>query len=199
MLSSSIGRFRFFLYSVAISIAELIAVALCVAATMGFDGLVHSKPGPSREGLALASFVVMMAFVVVRTNITWRRRNDADLSKWLVVPYIVFVALFAVLQAATLLIYDFKTGNTNTGLGIFSIALFALWFRICFASPKGGPFDPDSFLTAEGFGEGPSGGFRHATTASVSAETSMISTPVTVSASGHSNASGIAFGKRGRS
>ena len=197
MLSSPIGRLRFFLYSVAISIAELIAVALCVAATMGFGGFVHSKPGPSREGLALASFVVMMAFVVVRTNITWRRRDDADLSKWLVVPYIVFVALFAVLQAATLLIYDFKTGNTNSGLSILSIALFALWFRICFASPKGRPFDPDAFLAAEGFGEGPSG--RHATTASVSAEPSMISTPVTVSARGHSNASGIAFGKRGRS
>jgi uncharacterized membrane protein YhaH (DUF805 family) len=199
MLSSPIGRLRFFLYSVAISIAELIAVALCVAATMGFDGFVHSKPGPSRESLALASFVVMMVFVVARTNITWRRRNDADLSKWLVVPYIVFVALFAVLQAATLLIYDFKTGNTNPGLGILSIALFALWFRICLASPKERPFDPDSFLTAEGFGDAPSGGFRHATTESVSAEPSTISTPVTVSARGHGNASGIAFGKRGRS
>ena len=87
MLSSPIGRLRFFLYSVAISIAELIAVALCVAATMGFDGFVHSKPGPSRESLALASFVVMMVFVVARTNITWRRRNDADLSKRLVVTY----------------------------------------------------------------------------------------------------------------
>jgi len=199
MLSSPIGRLRFFLYSVAISIAELIAVGLCVAATMGFDGFVHSKPGPSRENLALANFVVMMVFVVARTNITWRRRNDADLSKWLVVPYIVFVALFAALQAATLLIYDFKTGNTNIGLGILSIALFAWWFRICFASPKGRPFDPDSFLTAEGFGEAPSGRLRHATTASVSAGTSMISTPATVSARGHGNASGLAFGKRGRS
>ncbi len=198
MLSSPIGRLRFFLYSVAISIAELIAVALCIAATMGFDGFVHSKPGPSRESLALASFVVMMVFVVARANITWRRRNDADLSKLLVVPYIVFVALFAPLQAATLLIYDFKTGNTNSGLGILSIALFAGWFRICLASPKGRPFDPGSLLTAEGFGEAPSGSFRHATTASVSAGTSMISTPSTVSARGHGNASGIAFGKRGR-
>jgi uncharacterized membrane protein YhaH (DUF805 family) len=199
MLSSPIGRLRFFLYSVAISIAELIAVALCVSETMGFDGFVHSKPGPSRENLALASFVVMMVFVVARTNITWRRRNDADLSKWLVVPYIAFLALLAVLQAATLLIYDFKTGNTNIGLGILSIALFALWFRICLASPKGRPFDPDSFLVAEGFGEAPSGRFRHATTASVSAERSLISTPLAVSARGHGNASGIAFGKRGRS
>ena len=197
MLSSPIGRLRFFLYSVAISIAELIAVALCIVATTGFNGFVRSKPGPPREGLALASFVVMMVFVVARANITWRRRDDADLSKWLVVPYIVFLALLAALQAATLLIYDFKTGNTNIGLGILSIALFALWFRICFASPKERPFDPDSFLTAEGFGE--DGRFRLATTASVSAGTSMISTPVTVSVRGHSNAGGIAFGKRGRS
>ena len=200
MLSSPIGRLQFFLYSVAILIAELIAVALCVAGTMGFDGFVHSKPGPSRESLALASFVVMMVFAVARMIITWRRRDDADdLSKWLVVPYMVFVALFAVLQAATLLIYDFKTGNTNIGLGILSIALFAWWFRICFASPKGRPFDPDSFLTAEGFGEASSGRLRHATTASVSAGTSIMSTPATVSARGHGNASGIAFGKRGRS
>jgi len=39
----------------------------------------------------------MMVFAVARMNITWRRRHDADLSKWLVVPYMVFVALFAVL------------------------------------------------------------------------------------------------------
>ena len=198
MRSSPIGLLRFFLYSAAISITEMIAVALCIAATTGFDGLFRSKPGPPREGLALASFVVMMAFVVLRTNVTWRRRADADLSKWLVVPYIFFVALFAALQAAELWIYDFKTGS-HTGIGTLSIALFGLWFRICLASPKGGPFDPDAFLAAEGFGQGPSGSFRHATTASVSAKTSMISTPVTVSARGPSNASGIAFGKRGRS
>jgi hypothetical protein len=199
MLSSPIGRLQFFLYSVAISIAELIAVALCVAATMSFDGFIHSKPGPPRENLALASFVVMMVFVVASTNITWRRRNDANLSKWLVVPYIVFVGLFAVLQAATLLIYDFNTGNTNTGLSSLSIALFAWWFRIGFASPKGRPFDPDSFLTAQGFGEAPSGSFRQATTASVSARPSMRSMPAPVSARRHGNASAVAFGKRGRS
>ncbi len=160
MLSSPIGRLRFFLYSVAISIAELIAVAFCVAATMGFGGFVHSKPGPSREGLALASFVVMMMFVVARTNITWRRGYDADLSKWLVVPYIVFLALLAGLQATTLLIYDFKTGNTNIGLGIFSTALFALWIRICVASSKERLFDPDSFYSGAGLRAAPSGGFR---------------------------------------
>jgi uncharacterized membrane protein YhaH (DUF805 family) len=199
MSSSSIGRLRFFLYSVAISIAELIAVGVCVAATMGFAGLANSKPGPSRESLALASFLVMMVFFLARANITWRRGNDADLSKWLVLPYIVSLALFAVLQAATLLIYDFKTGNTNMGLGILSTALFAWWFRICLAIPRERLFDPDSFLTAEGFGEPPSGAFGHATAASVSAGPSMRSTPVTLGARGHGNAGGITFGKRRRS
>jgi hypothetical protein len=166
---------------------------------MGFDGFIHSNPGPSREGLALASLVVMMVFAVARMNITWRRGHDADLSKWLVVPYMVFLALFAALQAATLLTYDFKTGNTNIGLNILSIALFGIWCRICFAGSKERHFDPDSFLTAEGFGGGPSGSFRLPTTASVSAAASMTSMPVSVGAHGHSNASGIAFGKRGRS
>ena len=198
MLSSPIGRLQFFLYSVAISIAELIVVGLCVAATTGLDGLAHSKPGPSREGLALATFVVMMVFAAARANITWRRRNDADLSKWLVVPYIVCLVLFAGLQAATLLIYDFKTGNDNLGLGILSIALFALWFRICLAAPNGRSFDPDSFLAAEGYGEAPSGGLSHATAASVSAGTSMRSMPAPVSLRGHGNAGAVAFGKRGR-
>ena len=199
MFSSPIGRLRFFLYSVAISIAEVIAVAFCVAATMGFDGFVHSKPGPSRAGLALVSFVVMMVFAVARINITWRRRQDADLSNWLVVPYIVCLPLFAMLQAATLLVYDVSIGRTNIGFNILSIALVALWFRICLASSKGRPFDPDSFLTAEGLGGGASGSFGLPATASVSAEASMIPTPVSVSARGHSNASGITFGKRGRS
>jgi len=196
MLLSPIGRLRFFLYSVAIAIAELVAVALCFAGTMGFEGFAHSKPGPAREGLALTCFVVLMVFVVARTNITWRRRNDADLSKWLVVPYLVCVALYAALQAATLLVYDVETGNTNVGLGLLTIALFGVWFRICFASSKGRPFDPDSFLAAEGFGVPPSGRFRQATPASVSARPSMISTPVAVG--GRGNANGIAFGKRGR-
>jgi hypothetical protein len=196
---SPIGRLRFFLYSVAISIAEAIAVASCVAATMGFDGFLRSKPGPSREGLALASFVVMMVFAVVRMNITWRRGYDAALSKWWVVPYMVSLVLFAVLQAATLLVYDFKTGNTNIGLNILSIGLIAWWWRICLASSKERPFDPDSFLAAEGFGGGPSGRFGLPATTSVSAKTPIVSMPVSAGARQHGSAGGIAFGKRGRS
>jgi len=138
-------------------------------------------------------------FAVARVNITWRRGQDADLSKWLVVPYMISLPLFAALQAATLLVYDFKTGNTNIGLNLLSIALFALWCRICFASSKERTFDPDSFLIAEGLGGGSGGRFGLPATAGVSAQASMMSTPVNVSARGHGNAGGIGFGKRGRS
>ncbi len=198
MSSSPIGRLRFFLYSVAISLAELIAIALCIATTMGFDGFIRSKPGPSREGLALASFVVMMVFAIARMNITWRRGHDADLSKWLVVPYMVLLASFAVLQAAMLLIYDFKAGNTNIGFNILSTALFVLWCLICFAKSKPRSFDPDAFLAAEGYGRDPTRTFTPPTTASVLTTASMVSTPASLTAGGHSNASGIVFGKRAR-
>ncbi len=198
LFSSPIGRLRFFLYSAAISIAEQIAVAMCIGATMGFGGFVHSQPGRGREGLALAAFVVLMLFVVARTNITWRRKNDAQLSNWLVVPYLVFVTLFAMMQAATLLVYDLGNGSSNSGLGFFGFTLFALWFRICIAPSKGRPADLDPAMIEEVFGEGASDRFRHATPARVSAEPSMISTPVTVSALGPGTAGPIVFGKRGR-
>src|ERR1700761_3378241 len=189
MLSSRVGRLQFFLYSAAISIAELIAIVLCIVATMGFDGLVRSKPGPSRESLALASFAVMTVFAIARMNIAWRRGQDADLSKWkLIVPYIVAVELFAVLQAAILLVYDFETGTTNSGLNMLSIVLIALWWRICLASPKATPFDPDAFLATEGYGGSPGGTSTPPAAASVSARASIVSAPVNLSAGGHSNA-----------
>jgi hypothetical protein len=140
----------------------------------------------------------MTVFAIARMNIAWRRGQDADLSKWkLVVPYIVAVELFAVLQAAILLVYDFETGTTNSGLNTLSIVLIALWWRICLASPKATPFDPDAFLIGEGFGGRPGGASRPLTTTRVSAEASMITAPVNLSARGHSNAAGVVFGKRG--
>ncbi len=202
MLSSRVGRLQFFLYSVAIWIAEAIAVVLCIVVTMGFAKLVHSKPGPPREGLVFASFGVMMVFAIARMNIAWRRGYDADLSKWkLLVPYAVGVVLLALLQALTLFVYDFNTGNTNTGntnvgFNIFSIALFAMWWRICLASSKPTTFDPDAFLIAEGYGGSPGGTPRPPATARVSPAVSMTPAPVNYSARGHSNAAGVVFGKR---
>ena len=199
MFSSPIGRLRFFLYSVAIFIVEAAAMVVCIAATTGFDGLVHSRPGPSREGLALVTLVVAMLFVAVRTNITWRRKKDADLSKWLIVPYLVFLALFAVLQAGVLWTHDFNAGSSSGDrFGLLSIALFGLWFRICLASPVKQTFDPDAFLAAEGYGAPPSGRFRPAAAPNVPAGPSMRSAPATVSARGHGNASHTGFGKRVR-
>jgi len=198
MLSSRVGRLQFFLYSVAIWIAEAIAVVLCIVVTMGFAKLVHSKPGPSRETLVFASFAIMMMFAIARMNLAWRRGYDADLSKWkLLVPYVIAVALFPVLQAGMLFVYDFNTGTTNGGFNIFSIALVALWWRICRASPKSRPPDLDAFLAAEGHGGSPGGTSTSPAAASVSARASIGSAPVNLSPRGHSSPSGVAFGKRG--
>jgi hypothetical protein len=198
MFSSRVGRLQFFLYSIAIWIAELIGIVLCIAVTMGFDGLFHSKPGPSRETLVFASFAVMMMFAIARMNLAWRRGYDADLSKWkLLVPYVMAVALFPVLQAGMLFVYDFNTGTTNGGFNIFSIAFVALWWRICRASPKSRPPDPDAFLAAEGRGGSPGGPPELPATASVSAGASIVSAPANLSTRGYSNASGVTFGKRG--
>lgn len=199
MLSSPVGRLQFFLYSAAISLAELIAVVLCIVATMGFDGLVRSNPGPSRESLALASFAVMTVFAVARVNIAWRRGHDADLSKWkLVVPYMVAVELFAVLQALMLLVYDFNTGTANGGINVLSIVLIAMWWRICLAKSKPGTFDPDAFLIAEGFGGSPRGTSTPVTSARISAGAPIIPAPVSFSSRAHSNGAGAVFGKRGQ-
>ena len=199
MLSSRVGRLQFFLYSLAIWIAELIGVVLCIVLTMGFAKFVHSKPGPSREGLVFASFAVMMVFAIARINIAWRRGYDADLSKWkLLVPYAVGVVLLAILQALTVFVYDFNTGTTNVGFNIFSIALFAMWWRICLAKSKPGSFDPDAFLSAEGFGGGHNDWSPPATTARFSAGASIIPAPVSFSTRAHGNGAGAVFGKRGQ-
>jgi hypothetical protein len=198
MLSSRVGRLQFFLYSAAIWIAELIGVILCIVVTMGFAKFVHSKPGPPREGLVFASFAVMMVFAIARINIAWRRGYDADLSKWkLLVPYAVGIVLLAILQALTVFVYDFNTGTTNVGFNIFSIALFAMWWRICLASSKPRTFDPDAFLIAEGCGGSPGGTPTSPATARVSPAFSRTPAPVSYGARGHGNAAGVVFGKRG--
>ena len=58
MFTSTLGRGRFFAYSAALLIAEGIAAILCIMGTMGIKGLAESRPGPSREPLALAILIV---------------------------------------------------------------------------------------------------------------------------------------------
>ncbi len=155
MLSSPIGRSRFFLYSVALVIVEALLVIVSIAATMGVAALAESPPGPSREGLALAIFVVTAACLLVRSNLAWRRGRDAQLPKWQLVAYIGLSTMFVILQALTFLVYDFGTKEGGDGLGLLGLALMAMWFRIWLAAPAGGSFDPDAFLEREGYAPRP--------------------------------------------
>jgi uncharacterized membrane protein YhaH (DUF805 family) len=145
MLGSTLGRGRFLAYSAALLAAEAIAVVLCIMGTMGIKGLADSRPGPSREPLALAILVVSIVFLLARSNIAWRRSRDAQGSKWILGMYIVFSACFAVLQAATFLTYKFDGDNSEFGLNLLGLVLIALWFRLLLAPSSGGSWDQGSF------------------------------------------------------
>ncbi|RUU06860.1 hypothetical protein EOD23_12200 [Mesorhizobium sp. USDA-HM6] len=139
MFTSNIGRLRFFFYSLGLFMAEAVAIVLCIAVTIGFAGLINSMPGPSRQGLAGAALIVSLIFVALRGNIAWRRSRDANGPKWILWSYIVFSAIYAVLQAGTLLVIDF--GNPDSapgGLNLLGLSLFGLWATILWAKPVAG-------------------------------------------------------------
>jgi hypothetical protein len=157
MFSSTIGRLRFFFYSVAVLVAEIVSTILCIAGTMGISGLAESRPGPSREGLALAVLLASIGIVVVRSNFAWRRSRDANGSRWILWGYVIFSAIFALLQAGTLLVYDFDGGdNSNLGLNMLGLAIFGLWVQILFAKPAGGGSrDPGAYAGFDDPGPAP--------------------------------------------
>ncbi|AZO23472.1 MAG: hypothetical protein E5W38_29200 [Mesorhizobium sp.] len=139
MFTSNIGRLRFFFYSFALFIAEAVAIVLCIAATIGFAGLIDSMPGSSRQGLAGAALIVSLLFVALRGNIAWRRSRDANGAKWILWAYIVLSAIYAFLQAGTLLVIDFgNPESTPSGLNLLGLSIFGLWCTILWAKPVAG-------------------------------------------------------------
>ncbi|MBX3567271.1 MAG: hypothetical protein KF914_04390 [Rhizobiaceae bacterium] len=145
MFTTPIGRGRFLAYCALVLVAEVAAIFLCIAATTGLGGLAESAPGPSRQGLALAILLMSFVFVAVRGNLAWRRSADAGGLRWVLGSYIVFSAIFAVLQAATFLVYKFGGDNSNLGLNLLGLAITGLWFRILLAPPVGNGWDADAF------------------------------------------------------
>jgi hypothetical protein len=145
MFTSTLGRGRFFAYSAALLIGEAIAVVFCIMGTTGLKGLADSHPGSSREPLALAILVVSVVILLARSNIAWRRSRDAEGSTWILGMYVVFSAFFALLQAATFLVYDFNGDNSNVGLNLLGIVIIGLWFRILLAPSSGASWDAGSF------------------------------------------------------
>ncbi|KUM28112.1 hypothetical protein AU467_12945 [Mesorhizobium loti] len=139
MFTSNIGRLRFFFYSFGLFMAEAVAIVLCIAVTIGFAGLINSMPGPSRQGLAGAALIVSLIFVALRGNIAWRRSRDANGAKWILWTYIVFSAIYALLQAGTLLVIDFgNPESAPSGLNLLGLSLLGLWATILWARPVAG-------------------------------------------------------------
>ncbi|MER8546701.1 hypothetical protein NKH41_13300 [Mesorhizobium sp. M1169] len=138
MFNSNIGRLRFFFYSAALLVAEIVTFVLCVVGTVGFEGLANSRPGPSREGLAAAVLVTSLVIVLFRANFAWRRSRDAQGSGWILWSYIVFSTLFAILQAGTVLVVKFDGEDSHSGLDLLGLALVGLWAVILAGKPAGG-------------------------------------------------------------
>ena len=139
MFTSNIGRMRFFLYSVGLTVAEAVAIVICIAGTIGFAGFLNSMPGPSRQGMAGTVLIVSLIFVALRDNTAWRRSRDANGHSWILWSYIVFSAIYAFLQAGTLLVIDFSNPESAPGgLNLLGLAIFGLWAGILWAKPVAG-------------------------------------------------------------
>ncbi|ESY36722.1 MULTISPECIES: hypothetical protein [unclassified Mesorhizobium] len=139
MFTSKIGRMRFFFYSLGVALLEAVLAVLCIVGTIGFEGLVNSAPGPSRQGMAGAVLVVSLLAMVMRANIAWRRSRDASGKAWILWSYIVFCAIYAFLQAGTLLVIDFNNPeSTSSGLNLLALSIFGLWCTILVAKPVAG-------------------------------------------------------------
>ncbi len=139
MFTSNIGRLRFFLYSLGLAVAETVVILICIVSTIGFEGLLNSGPGPSREGMAGAVLVASLIFVALRGNIASPRTRDANGRRWILWAYIALSAVYALLQAGVLLVVKFDDPESIPGgLNLLGLSIFGLWCTILWAKPVAG-------------------------------------------------------------
>jgi len=139
MFTSNIGRLRFFLYSLGLAVAETVVILICIVGTIGFEGLLNSAPGPSRQGMAGAVLVASLIFVALRGNIASRRSRDANGRRWILWAYIALSAVYALLQAGVLLVVKFGDPESIPGgLNLLAFSIFGLWCTILWAKPVAG-------------------------------------------------------------
>ncbi|MDX8460309.1 hypothetical protein [Mesorhizobium humile] len=139
MFASNIGRLRFFLYSLGLAVAETVVILICIVGTIGFEGLLNSAPGPSRQGMAGAVLVTSLIFVALRGNIASRRTRDANGRRWILWAYIALSAVYALLQAGVLLVVKFGDPQSIPGgLNLLAFSIFGLWCTILWAKPVAG-------------------------------------------------------------
>ncbi|MBZ9882477.1 hypothetical protein LB535_08955 [Mesorhizobium sp. CA10] len=139
MFTSNIGRLRFFLYSLGLAVAETVVIVICIVSTIGFEGLLNSGPGPSRQGMAGAVLIASLIFVALRGNIASRRTRDANGRRWILWAYIALSAVYALLQAGVLLVVKFgEPESIPGGLNLLGFSVFGLWCTIWWAKPVAG-------------------------------------------------------------
>lgn len=139
MFTSNIGRLRFFLYSLGLTVAETVVILVCIVSTIGFEGLLNSAPGPTRQGMAGAVLVASLVFVALRGNIASRRTRDANGRRWILWSYIALSAVYAVLQAGVLLVVKFGDPESIPGgFNLLGLSIFGLWCTILWAKPVAG-------------------------------------------------------------
>ncbi|MBZ9659439.1 hypothetical protein LB523_10310 [Mesorhizobium sp. ESP-6-4] len=139
MFTSNIGRLRFFLYSLGLAVAETVVIVICIVSTIGFEGLLNSGPGPSRQGMAGAVLIASLIFVALRGNIASRRTRDANGRRWILWAYIALSAVYALLQAGVLLVVKFGDPESIPGgLNLLGFSVFGLWCTIWWAKPVAG-------------------------------------------------------------
>jgi len=139
MFASNIGRLRFFLYSLGLAVAETVVILICIVGTIGFEGLLNSAPGPSRQSMAGAVLVASLIFVALRGNIASRRTRDANGRRWILWAYIALSAVYALLQAGVLLVVKFGDPESIPGgLNLLALSIFGLWCTILWAKPVAG-------------------------------------------------------------
>jgi hypothetical protein len=139
MFASNIGRLRFFLYSLGLVVAETVVIVICIVGTIGFEGLINSAPGPSRQGMAGVVLVASLIFVALRGNIASRRTRDANGRRWILWSYIALSAVYALLQAGVLLVVKFGDPESIPGgLNLLGLSVFGLWCTILWAKPVAG-------------------------------------------------------------
>ncbi|TPI83269.1 hypothetical protein [Mesorhizobium sp. B2-8-9] len=139
MFTSNIGRLRFFLYSLGLAVAETAVIVICIVSTIGFEGLLNSGPGSSRQGMAGAVLIASLIFVALRGNIASRRTRDANGRRWILWAYIALSAVYALLQAGVLLVVKFDDPESIPGgLNLLGFSVFGLWCTIWWAKPVAG-------------------------------------------------------------
>ncbi|MBN9547857.1 MAG: hypothetical protein J0H31_02965 [Alphaproteobacteria bacterium] len=119
--------------------AETVVILVCIVSTIGFEGLLNSAPGPTRQGMAGAVLVASLVFVASRGNIASRRTRDASGRRWILWSYIALSAVYAVLQAGVLLVVKFGDPESIPGgFNLLGLSTFGLWCTILWAKPVAG-------------------------------------------------------------